>query len=228
MSLPIKTCHTSLLLKIAKAEASRPQTSTTPPSKSPFRIRSLLNSRNTSSSIKSSTATLLVDLSSFFSSSNPVPPTLKSSQDPSLGDIDLGLGPSTVAEYEDNNGSEEGDREENEVCDSGDDSSQGSDFDESGEDVDEEVKGLIKAMESISKNVGEEFVQCTYTETSLLIIQQEFLFLIYVSYLLCSFCKRKVVNFVLDFMYTFPPESKCPNNTTNFVESFNGEIKLRY
>ncbi|KAJ8422692.1 hypothetical protein Cgig2_017054 [Carnegiea gigantea] len=29
--------------------------------------------------------------------------------------------------------------------------------------------------------------------------------------------------------YTFPPKLKCPNNTTNFVESFNGKIeKLRH
>ena len=62
-----------------------------------------------------------------------------------MDDINLGLGglhsydlrsfsqPSTTAEYAENNGGEEGDREENEVCDSGDDSSEGS------EDVDEEV-----------------------------------------------------------------------------------------
>jgi len=91
-----------------------------------------------------------MDLFVLFSSSDLVQPKPKSSQDPYLDDIDLGLGrlhsfdlrslgqPSKAAEYEDNNGGEKGDGKENEVGDNGDDLSKDSDFNESSEDVDEE------------------------------------------------------------------------------------------
>ena len=46
--------------------------------------------------------------------------------------------PSRVAEYEDNNVGDEGDREENVVGGSGEDSYEDSDFDELGEDIHEE------------------------------------------------------------------------------------------
>lgn len=97
-----------------------------------------------------------MDLSGLFSSSNRVPsswnsaPKPKPSEEPSLDDIDLGLGelhsydlrslskPSRKTEYEDNNGGGEGGREENEVDDSVEDSSDDSDYHQSDEEADEE------------------------------------------------------------------------------------------
>ena len=58
--------------------------------------------------------------------------------------------PSRAAEYEDNNGGDEGDRKENEVGDNGEDSSKDSDIDESGKDVDESGKDVDKESDVIS------------------------------------------------------------------------------
>jgi len=102
-----------------------------------------------------------MDFSDLLSSSSPVPPKPKTYQDLPLDDIDLGLGGlhyyhlrslaqlRKAAVYEDNNGSEEGDREEKEIGDNREDSSKDSDFDELGEDVDEEgdVVSLINSNE---------------------------------------------------------------------------------
>ena len=84
------------------------------------------------------------------SSSNPLQPKRSTCKDPSLDDIDSGLGglhsydlrslsqPCGATKYEDNNGGEEGDGEEIEVGQSEEDSSEDSDFDEAGEEDDEE------------------------------------------------------------------------------------------
>ncbi|KAJ8446115.1 hypothetical protein Cgig2_000912 [Carnegiea gigantea] len=63
--------------------------------------------------------------------------------------------PSRVAEYEDNNGGDEGDRKANEVGDNGEDSSEDSDIDESGKDVDEEgdVISLIDVDEMSEQEI---------------------------------------------------------------------------
>ncbi|KAJ8422045.1 hypothetical protein Cgig2_001037 [Carnegiea gigantea] len=61
--------------------------------------------------------------------------------DDNVSDDDMESKPCGAAEYEDNNGGEEGDREENEVSDSREDSSKDGDFDES--DMKDEIPRVI-------------------------------------------------------------------------------------